>query len=574
MHMHMRLQGQKQRAAAQAAAERAAAEQRQRAAAERAAAERAAAERAAAERAAAAKRAAAERAAAAKRAAAEQRQRAAEQRQQAEAAELARLLRQRDAEQRQRAAAERAAAAQRADVVEAAEVAEAVAAVEAAEAAERAAAERAAQQRGAPTAQAGEVCIICFDAPRAVVFGCGHACCCRGCAEELQRRRQPCPVCRQPLGRLVAAAGACVCYACGCGCGHGVCVRACAWCTRSVCMGYPRRLHGMYTSAESCSLLAAGPVLQTNANAPPAPRRAGAARPQPAQPPAARAAVGVSAFEQAFAPRTVGAVAALAALFELVSLWTAVALWALALVATWWPRRRAAAPPALPAAGTPAQRQPPRAPAAAAAAPVPELPQIGEIRFDNPRLRLGEGSFGVVFRSAERGWQGVTVAVKELRTEGPVPPAVQDELNREAAILASLRHPNVISLYGVRFQPGASPQIITEYAPGGNLQDALYPRNGGRSPLTQQQKRQVALDTAAGLLHIHAKPLVHRDLKPANVLLAADGSAKVADMGLARGTSGTRGYMTATRAAGTPVYMAPEQWEGAALSTKVNLPRH
>ena len=154
-------------------------------------------------------------------------------------------------------------------------------------------------------------------------------------------------------------------------------------------------------------IFATGPVLQTNANAPPAPRRAApaAARPQPALPPAAAAGVGESAFEQAFAPLTVGAVAALAALFQFVSLWTAVTLWALALATTAWRRRRrrAAAPPALvPAAGTPAQRQPARAPAAAAA-PVPELPQIGEIRFDNPRLRLGEGSFGVVFRSAARG---------------------------------------------------------------------------------------------------------------------------------------------------------------------------
>ena len=100
-------------------------------------------------------------------------------------------------------------------------------------------------------------------------------------------------------------------------------------------------------------IFATGPVLQTNANAPPAPRRAApaAARPQPALPPAAAAGVGESAFEQAFAPLTVGAVAALAALFQFVSLWTAVTLWALALVTTAWRQRRhAAAPPALPAA--------------------------------------------------------------------------------------------------------------------------------------------------------------------------------------------------------------------------------
>ena len=64
------------------------------------------------------------------------------------------------------------------------------------------------------------------------------------------------------------------------------------------------------------------------------------------------------------------------------------------------------------------------APTPAAAPPLqppqqPALPQIaaGAIRFDDPRRRLGEGAFGVVYRSAEGGWQGVTVAVKELRTD-------------------------------------------------------------------------------------------------------------------------------------------------------------
>ena len=79
-----------------------------------------------------------------------------------------------------------------------------------------------------------------------------------------------------------------------------------------------------------------------------------------------------------------------------------------------------------------------------------ELPQIAanEIRFDRPKVLLGEGGFGLVHRSAEGGWQGVTVAVKTLRSEGPVPPEVQVEMQREAAMLAVLRHPNVIQLLG------------------------------------------------------------------------------------------------------------------------------
>jgi len=76
------------------------------------------------------------------------------------------------------------------------------------------------------------------------------------------------------------------------------------------------------------------------------------------------------------------------------------------------------------------------------------------------------------------------------------------------------------------------------------------------------------MDFAAGLIHIHAKPLVHRDLKPANVLLTAEGRAKIADVGLARMLHGSRKYMTATSAAGTPLYMSPEQWEEEELTAK------
>mmetsp|Transcript_15663 Transcript_15663/g.31629 ORF Transcript_15663/g.31629 Transcript_15663/m.31629 type:complete len:335 (+) Transcript_15663:190-1194(+) len=209
-----------------------------------------------------------------------------------------------------------------------------------------------------------------------------------------------------------------------------------------------------------------------------------------------------------------------------------------------------------------------------------ELPEIqpADIRFDFPRKRLGEGSFGIVYRSAVDGWRGATVAVKVLRTEGTVPPEVVAEFRREAATLAALHHPNIIALLGVCFEPagGEPPQLVTEYAPGGSLEQALYHTSDRRRQLTGFQRRRVALETIAGLVHIHAKGLVHCDLKPANVLLAEDGTAKVADVGLARTlhyAQHTRltAYMTRATAAGTPIYMAPEQWEEMELTAKTDV---
>ena len=112
--------------------------------------------------------------------------------------------------------------------------------------------------------------------------------------------------------------------------------------------------------------------------------------------------------------------------------------------------------------------------------------------------------------------------------------------------------------------------LVTEFVGGGSLDLRLYPQ-AGAATLTPAERRRVAAGVAAGLVHIHSKPLVHRDLKPANVLLAADLTAKVADVGLARALHGTQAHMTGTAAAGTPVYMAPEQWKGERLSAKTDV---
>ena len=191
--------------------------------------------------------------------------------------------------------------------------------------------------------------------------------------------------------------------------------------------------------------------------------------------------------------------------------------------------------------------------------------RASDIRFDSPRLRLGAGAFGTVYRSAEEGWQGSTVAVKELKIDGSEETLATTlaALRREAATLASLRHHNVVSFLGVCLQ-ASQPMLVTEYVAGGVLEDALHPR-GGSSSLGHLDRLKIAKDIAAGLTHVHSQSILHRDLKPANVLLAKiDGGlvAKVADVGLARTLHGARQHMSAMTGggAGTPQYMSPEQW--------------
>jgi serine/threonine protein kinase len=183
-------------------------------------------------------------------------------------------------------------------------------------------------------------------------------------------------------------------------------------------------------------------------------------------------------------------------------------------------------------------------------------------------VELGRGSFGVVYRAS---WQGTEVAVKGLRTGGAL--LARQELAAllaEAATLALLRHPNVVGFLGVCLDSPAEPMLVTEFVGGGSLEERISPQSGTQL-LTLAERRRVASGVAAGLVHIHSKPLVHRDLKPGNVLLTPNLTAKVADVGLARALHGTQAQMSATGAAGTPVYMAPEQWEEEQLTAKVDV---
>jgi len=163
---------------------------------------------------------------------------------------------------------------------------------------------------------------------------------------------------------------------------------------------------------------------------------------------------------------------------------------------------------------------------------------------------LGRGGFGVVFE-AEDTVLPRRVALKAVRT-GPRAALRGERLLEEAEAAARLAHPNIVTLHDLgRAEQG--PYLVLELLDGEVLQHVLE-----RGPLPPGEAVRIAMGIARGLAHAHARGVAHRDLKPGNVFLTRDGGVKLLDFGLAHAFGVPRAE------GGTPAYMAPEQWAGAA----------
>ncbi len=171
--------------------------------------------------------------------------------------------------------------------------------------------------------------------------------------------------------------------------------------------------------------------------------------------------------------------------------------------------------------------------------------------------KLGQGKFGIV---CEAVWQGVNkVAVKQLLSQTLSGDALE-EFQREAAIHAQLRHPNIIVLYGVCLEH-MKYTLVMELMTQGSLYDVLH----SASDLPWTMRINIALDTVAGLLYLHGQHILHRDLKSLNILLDKQGRAKLSDFGLSKvktiSSASTAGPV------GTVAWMAPELFEMNASCT-------
>ena len=153
-----------------------------------------------------------------------------------------------------------------------------------------------------------------------------------------------------------------------------------------------------------------------------------------------------------------------------------------------------------------------------------------EIPFTRLKLeqKIGAGGAGQVFRGA---YSGQAVAIKELFATLMNPSDLQ-EFKREAMLLASMRHPNIVMFYGVSHNE-KSFYIVTEYCP--TSLDKLLRRGGYKVDPAKTLK--MCAEIADAMTFIHERGIIHRDLKPHNILLGADGSIRICDFGIAKNVS-------------------------------------
>jgi tetratricopeptide (TPR) repeat protein len=168
---------------------------------------------------------------------------------------------------------------------------------------------------------------------------------------------------------------------------------------------------------------------------------------------------------------------------------------------------------------------------------------------------LGRGAMGVVYRARQIGLNRL-VALKMILAGAYAGAAEVARFRAEAEAQARLQHPHIVQIYEIGDSDGR-PYFALELVEGGSLAQKLTG--------TPQPARWAAalVVTLARAVHVaHECGLVHRDLKPANILLAADGTPKISDFGLAKQLQGEAGQSASGAIVGTPTYMAPEQAAG------------
>jgi len=195
----------------------------------------------------------------------------------------------------------------------------------------------------------------------------------------------------------------------------------------------------------------------------------------------------------------------------------------------------------------------------------PSADDLREILAARYRLeaRVGAGGMATIYRARDLTLDR-DVAVKVLHAHLVDDAGLRERFRTEARHAAKLLHPNIVNVFdtGDRDGPGGLPWIVMEYVDGPSLRDVLRERGS----LRPGEALAVVEPLARALARAHAGGVVHRDVKPENVLVAPDGTPKIADFGIARAVAATSHTQTGTLI-GSVHYMAPELVSGRPATT-------
>lgn len=174
------------------------------------------------------------------------------------------------------------------------------------------------------------------------------------------------------------------------------------------------------------------------------------------------------------------------------------------------------------------------------------------------------------------------VAVKIMRNPSEEHSDDLERFQREAKVVASLRHPNIVQVYDFDTIDN-DPYLVMEYIEGPSLSAYLHHLHSNNQTLSLPHIARMLGSVASALQHAHNNKIIHRDIKPGNILLAShsgeigpnkplpdDFEPVLTDFGLIRFLDSARQTTTGVTA-GTPAYMSPEQAQGEATDGQTDI---
>ena len=178
---------------------------------------------------------------------------------------------------------------------------------------------------------------------------------------------------------------------------------------------------------------------------------------------------------------------------------------------------------------------------------------------------LGQGAMGVVYQAVHETLER-PVALKILPKTLAENSELVERFLREARLVATLRHENIVKVYDAGSADGQH-YIAMELVEGTSLRKYLEEHG----PLQEEEGLRLLRQAALGLAAAHAQGLVHRDIKPDNLLLDLNRNLRIVDFGLVLQTEGGTALTVAGACLGTPQYMSPEQADGKKADHRTDL---